>query len=59
MIGVVIVVGLILTLVGIFASYDGWHGDGGLESEYFDVSGPTGVIILAIGAIMVIVGAVL
>jgi len=55
--GIIIVVGLLLIGVGIYAVYEGWSGKGSVASDYLKVSGSSGLVIIGIGAIMVIIGA--
>jgi len=55
--GIVIVFGALLIVVGIYALFEGVGERGRVESRFMDVSGPGGLVIIGIGAIMIIIGA--
>ena len=55
--GVVVVVGVLLVLFGVYALFADVGGRGRIESEFMDVSGSGGLVIIGIGAVMVIIGA--
>jgi len=54
--GTVIGIGILLIAVGIMMLLAGIGGKGRVESDVMTASGPVGLIVLVVGAIMVIFG---
>jgi hypothetical protein len=54
--GTVVGVGILLIAVGIMMLLAGVGGKGRVESDIMDASGPVGLIVLVVGAIVVIFG---
>lgn len=54
--GTVVGVGIVLIVVGILMLLAGIGGRGRVESDIMDASGPVGLVVLVVGAIMVILG---